>query len=62
VGRSRGGGRVVGGGLRAAVFVGEEGEGERGLMLNLGAGGRLETLREEPFEKEYWRGEKRAAL
>jgi len=61
VGRSRGGGRVVSGGLRAEVFVGVEGEGERGLMSNFGAGGRFEVLRDEGFEKEEWRGEKRAA-
>lgn len=54
MGRSRGGGRVVGGGLRAAAREGVvDGVGERGLRaVVFGAGGRLVALREEVFEKE----------
>ena len=55
MGRSRGGGRVVGGGLRAAAREGVvDGVGERGLRaVVFGAGGRVEALlREEVFEKE----------
>ena len=56
MGRSRGGGRVVGGGLRAAAKEGVVGDGvgERGLRaVVFGAGGRVEALlREEVFEKE----------
>ena len=54
MGRSRGGGRVVGGGLRAAARDGVvEGAGDRGLRFDFGAGGRLEVLlRAEVLEKE----------
>jgi hypothetical protein len=55
----------VGGGLTVSTTVFGSTLGERGFRLNFGAGGRLELLREEVFEKEYWRdwaGEKSVAL